>query len=65
MSDYKPRIGDCVRLKSGGLKMTITGTDTDTQSVECLWHKSDGSLERNRFPLRALDIIEGQGALAP
>lgn len=62
--EYQPRPGDCVRLKSGGPKMTIVKVIGFLGVVECRWFKSDDSFEHKKFDLVTLEILEGAGALA-
>jgi uncharacterized protein YodC (DUF2158 family) len=43
------KIGDRVRLKSGGASMTVEGLDPDELHVECVWHeKIKGKIETGR-----------------
>jgi uncharacterized protein YodC (DUF2158 family) len=57
MSQFK--IGDVVRLKSGGCKMTVTGTDpyNGRPRIWCAWFektkKADGF-----FPPEALQLVK-------
>lgn len=49
--DLKP--GDLVKLKSGGPEMTYGSNDTSGRAV-CMWF-FDGKMERQSFPICALD----------
>lgn len=49
-------VGDVVRLKSGGPKMTVT-EDADDNTVRCMWF--DGSTPRSEvFPDDVLEYTE-------
>jgi uncharacterized protein YodC (DUF2158 family) len=50
----KIRVGDVVRLKSGGPDMAVTCVTTDTGMVRCRWMANDGSDRRLEFPARCL-----------
>lgn len=58
MDEYK--IGDTVRLKSGGPVMTITktGTSDGEPTAWVNWFDSGGSVKTDAFPLKALDRID-------
>ena len=48
-------IGQIVRLKSGGPKMTIKGADADAWA--CQWFDRNGKLHNDTFPEDMLDIF--------
>lgn len=53
------KVGDVVRLKSGGQKMTVTftgGTHMDG-SVRCVWHDGEGKVHREWFPEEAIAVV--------
>jgi uncharacterized protein YodC (DUF2158 family) len=54
MADFK--VGDVVKLKSGGAPMTVTNPRTDTGKVECYWFwAADGTFHCQTFPPDALE----------
>lgn len=53
MAKKKFKIGDNVRLKSGGPQMTVVGY-TENGQVECCWFDGDNKERRARFPDAAL-----------
>lgn len=60
MPDIK--IGDVVKLKSGGPDMTVMkigkfGYDEHLQSAQCSWFKSSNEVERDIFPIEALECF--------
>jgi uncharacterized protein YodC (DUF2158 family) len=66
-------VGDVVRLKSGGPKMTIVGgSDADTHGLLCKWFPEEDSSGcgaagpwESRFPAAALVMAEGVGGKRP
>jgi uncharacterized protein YodC (DUF2158 family) len=48
-------IGDIVRLKSGGPKMTVSGYTQISDVVICQWFNSNGELQRSRFRESSLE----------
>ena len=61
MQDATFKVGDTVRLKSGGPIMTITAVDrpydTDLQAF-CTWFKSDNGTTSQYFPLPAIVVVD-------
>ena len=57
METSKFRVGDVVKLKSGGLMMTVVASGT-SDYVGCTWFKSDGGGTSGNFPEEALDIVD-------
>lgn len=49
------QIGDVVRLKSGGPKMTILAMD-ETQAT-CAWFNRNGRNQSDDFPLVAIEVF--------
>ena len=53
------KIGDTVRLKSGGTLMTVTGhisaTSQCSAKVRCSWFDNDGNAKSRRFHPDAVD----------
>lgn len=56
MADTEFRIGDAVRLKSGGPRMTIAAlTEVDgVRQVECVWHDQHRREARRFYPVSAM-----------
>lgn len=50
------KIGDVVRLKSGGPPMTVTRLDAD-DIVRCAWFPDDQDTKNTFFPSAALDLF--------
>jgi uncharacterized protein YodC (DUF2158 family) len=50
------KVGDLVKLKSGGPVMTVSAVSTvDSQTtVECIWFDDDGDNREADFPAEAL-----------
>ena len=46
--------GDVVTLKSGGPTMTVLRLHNGGTLIECVWMKSDGSIEAWKFPAEVL-----------
>ena len=55
MSEQALKLGDVVRLKSGGFPMTVCSTEDDF--IICRWAK-DGDYETLPFPPETLKIYE-------
>lgn len=53
MNDNVFKIGDKVKLKSGGPDMSITEIDYETNIAECAWFNQT-VLEAEDFPIAAL-----------
>jgi uncharacterized protein YodC (DUF2158 family) len=49
------RVGDVVRLKSGGLAMTVTEAKKDEEVVVCQWHDVKGKPRSWGFNSAALN----------
>lgn len=49
------QIGDIVRLKSGGPKMTIAAIDEE--EVSCTWFDRNGRNQMNDFPMATIEIF--------
>ena len=60
---YRPRVGDDVRLRGGGPRMTISAVVSET--LHCRWFTVDGDLRTAPFVVGELDVLEGVGDLAP
>ena len=59
------KVGDVVRLKSGGPKMTVDYFDSDTERALCVWFK-DGERKQDHFLPETLEKYErskGPGAV--
>lgn len=58
-------VGDVVKLKSGGRKMTVVATEgrdveaVDAASVKCAWHDVNGALHLGIFDMRTLKLEKG------
>ena len=53
----KFKIGETVRLKSGGPPMTVTDRGADDEdAVWCKWF-NDGNVETSEFPAKALEKV--------
>lgn len=61
------KIGDKVRLKSGGASMTVEGLGTDGMHVECVWHEKAKGKTATRRGIYHKDTLElvpsGVGAI--
>ena len=55
MKDTSMQIGDVVRLKSGGPKMTITALD-EAQAT-CVWFNRNGRNQSDDFPLATIEMF--------
>jgi uncharacterized protein YodC (DUF2158 family) len=51
------RVGDAVRLKSGGQPMTVEAVRSEN-SVECVWMRPDGKIERCVFSALSLFLVQ-------
>lgn len=58
-------IGDIVRLKSGGPKMTILGIDGDESTYACKWFDRNGRLNRDSFQASTIEAFISRPAPAP
>jgi uncharacterized protein YodC (DUF2158 family) len=52
------KIGDVVKLHSGGPSMTVTGYPTAADTVHCEWFDSAGNHYRREFHQDALDLCQ-------
>lgn len=52
------KVGDVVKLNSGGPSMTIIAFDEAT--VECLWFSSDYHLQKASFPIEILGPVKNE-----
>jgi uncharacterized protein YodC (DUF2158 family) len=57
MADTSFKVGDLVRLKSGGPTMTVDDTDK-FGDIECVWFAGK-KLERDRFAPGTLELASG------
>ena len=63
METSKFRVGDVVKLKSGGPAMTVIAYDPDRDGeykcpyTTCSWFSSDNCQEKGRFPVEAIDVV--------
>lgn len=52
------KVGDVVRLKSDGPKMTVIYISEDGTTISCTWFVSSGSKpETGSFPAEALEVV--------
>ena len=52
----KLKVGDIVKLKSGGLKMTVNSLLSD-QSVACVWMTSEGEIQTITLRIEAVELV--------
>jgi len=52
----KFKVGDSVRLNSGGAFMTVVINDDPILGVRCTWLKKNGELAHGSFPEEALHL---------
>lgn len=57
------KVGDVVRLKSGGPNMTVTGVgqmydDSSEISVWCTWFPAPDNRMTAVFPIEAIELVE-------
>ena len=55
MEDQELKVGDTVRLKSGGPLMTVTKADV---LVRCTWFDDSGACQSHAFHKQSLDITK-------
>lgn len=61
-------VGDVVKLKSGGRKMTVAATEgrdleaIDGKAAKCVWHDVGGALHLGIFDMRTLKLEKGMVA---
>jgi uncharacterized protein YodC (DUF2158 family) len=60
MADFS--VGDVVRLKSGGPKMTVMWLpDREyTSAYTCAWFASDDERKTERFPAESLELVTNE-----
>jgi len=51
------KVGDTVRLKTGGPEMTVVGLDLENSDALCIW-LVDNVVQRNRFKFLTLRKVE-------
>jgi len=56
MADFK--LGDVVRLKSGGPWMTITYISQRDRTATCTWFIKDEEVKWHEFPFEALEYVD-------
>ena len=61
--NFDPEPGDVVRLKSGGVPMTVWKRRNENGDVKCLWLSEDGYRQEGFFP--ALLLTPDQPRSAP
>jgi uncharacterized protein YodC (DUF2158 family) len=49
------QVGDIVRLRSGGISMTVEEV-VDVHEVKCIWFDEKGQLQRMAFVIATLQI---------
>lgn len=59
MADVEFKVGDVVRLKSGGLKMTIA--TIDGKDIYCKWFDKDTTLKDDYFVKEMLEKLIKKG----
>ena len=62
MAEFKFKVGDLVKLKSGGPNMTIMDTATDQEGVKyyytCRWHDDKSGFGERNFIEESLIAVE-------
>jgi uncharacterized protein YodC (DUF2158 family) len=55
------KIGDTVRLKSGGPRMTVTAVDKDDTKGKMVWTSwfANNKVDRGHYPASSLDADDG------
>ena len=51
------KVGDVVKLKSGGPKMTIANTKSNPAGILCTWF-DEAEVKSSRFPAKALELVK-------
>jgi len=64
MSESGFKIGDVVRLKSGGPKMTVEEVDDSADTVHCKWFVGGEKLKYGSFPVDSVERAETGPSLA-
>ena len=54
----KLKVGDIVRLNSGGPLMTVTETSNDRSSTDVAWFEADEFQSTNMLPEKCLVFVE-------
>lgn len=57
------KVGDTVKLNSGGPSMTVLTIDDN--KAECLWFTSDYQLQTATFPLDVIDLVKKEIPYTP
>ncbi|WP_165576243.1 YodC family protein [Aeromonas bestiarum] len=57
------KVGDVVKLNSGGPSMTVL--TIDEKEAKCLWFTSDYQLQSATFPLDVIDLVKKEIPYAP
>ena len=57
MNNPAHKIGDVVRLKSGGPLMTVNAIDVSSHHVNCFWFSDGGEVRECRFSVEAVHAI--------
>jgi uncharacterized protein YodC (DUF2158 family) len=55
MTEHKYKVGDIVKLKSGGPKMTVESVEGGNTYL-CQWFDKEDRLERGKFPENCIAI---------
>jgi len=59
------KVGDVVRLKSGGPMMNVTEVHDDKSYDDrrafCIWLKNDGEYSGHEFPIDCLSLVKEEG----
>lgn len=54
------KVGDVVRLKTGGPEMTVEAVDTKSHEILCTWLAVEGVPQESRFKGLALRKVEAK-----
>ncbi|MCF5838645.1 YodC family protein [Aeromonas veronii] len=57
------KVGDAVKLNSGGPSMTVL--TIDEEKAECLWFTSDYQLQSSTFPLSTISLVTKEVPYTP
>ena len=52
--DEQVKVGDVIRLKSGGHKMVVSSVSEDGKYIKCVWHTDTGAPAEHVFPAEVL-----------
>jgi uncharacterized protein YodC (DUF2158 family) len=58
------KVGDTVRLKSGGPLMTVTAVDTQDQKIWCSWFDKANKENQGHYPAAAVNADDGDPVIA-